>query len=45
MSQSTRQQKRLLKVEEEFDIDVPDEERDNIKTVRDAVQLIQKLIS
>ena len=32
-------------IEEEFDVAVPDEERENIITVRDAVQVIQKLIS
>ena len=32
-------------IEEEFDITVPDEVGDNILTVRDAVEAIQKLIT
>ena len=35
----------VMRVEEDFDIVVPDEERDKILTVRDAVQAIQRLIS
>lgn len=34
-----------MMVEEEFDIIVPDEEIDNIKTVGDAFKLIQKSIT
>ena len=34
-----------LLVEEQFDIEVPEEEIENIFTVRDAVQVIQKMIS
>ncbi len=34
-----------MMVEEEFDILVPDEEIDNIKTVGDAFKLIQKSIT
>ncbi len=33
----------IMLVEDEFDIDVPDEERDNIITVRNAVEVIRKL--
>ena len=32
-------------VEEKFDIEVPEDEIENIFTVRDAVQVIQKMIS
>ncbi len=35
----------VMYVEEEFDIVVPDKENDTINTMRDAVQIIQKLIS
>ncbi|MCF7958879.1 MAG: acyl carrier protein [Phycisphaerae bacterium] len=32
-------------LEEEFDITVPDDQNDKIKSVQDAVQTVQKLIS
>ena len=32
-----------LEVEREFDIEIPDEEIDNIKTVQDIVNLVQDL--
>ena len=34
-----------MRVDDEFDLVMPDEEADNILTVRDAVEAIQKLIS
>ena len=34
----------VMNIEEEFDIAVPDDEAERIKTVRDAIQAIQKLI-
>ena len=35
----------MMTIEDEFDISVPDEEAEKIKTVRAAVQAIQKFIS
>lgn len=35
----------IMAIEEEFDIEVPDEDAEKIKTVKDAVNYIQKKIS
>ncbi len=35
----------VMMVEDKFDIAVPDEEAETIRTVRDAVQAIQKLMA
>jgi acyl carrier protein len=35
----------IMKMEEEFDLDIPDEEAENLKTVKDVVKYIEEKLN